>query len=206
MIAALLALLTVGNYAATPQDAAMNAVYLDSKSSAAVLRVNTSGAYAAVLLKGARVEGTVVDAPILVRRFSFGWQALDLLNVRCRLDSHALGARVESALMRGMPKPADDRPCHGLKDSGPAAEVDAVRYLMRGPFVPYVVVAGDWAIGAWYGAGGGESLYRYTSLDKRTGWGVVASGGGALSTADMRSYGVPVSDWCTFGIYNAACR
>jgi hypothetical protein len=35
-----------------------------------------------------------------------------------------------------------------------------VRRLMRGPLVPAVVVSGSWAIGEWYGAGGGETLFR----------------------------------------------
>jgi hypothetical protein len=202
----LLAVFTAANYAATPENAAMNALYIGPNGTAAIARVNRSGAYAAVLVKGARMEGVLVDAPVLVQRFSFGWQPIDVLNFRCRLEAHDLGLQVETTLMEGMPKPVDDRPCHGLRDTGPSAKVEAVRYLMRGPLVPYVVVAGDWAIGSWYGAGGGETLYRYQSLDKRTGWGVIASGGGALDTSDMRAFGVPPSDWCKFGIYNAACR
>jgi hypothetical protein len=202
MLLPLLALLTVGNYAATPQDAAINALYFRSQKSAAVVRVNRSGEYAAVLVSGGRLEGSLVDAPILVRHFSFGWQALDLLNFGCRLDSHALEPQVETALMHGMPKPTNDRPCRGLKDTGLPTEIEAVRQLMRGPLVPYVVVSGNWAIGEWYGGGGGESLYQ-----KRNGeWVLVESSGGAMGVSNARTYGVPQSDWCNFGIYGATCH
>jgi hypothetical protein len=202
MLLPLLALLTVGNYAATPQGAAIGALYFKSQKSAAVVRVNRSGTYAAVLVAGGRLEGSLVDAPILVRHFSFGWQALDLLNFRCRLDSHALEPQDETALLRGMPKPADDRPCRGLKDMGPTAEIEAVRQLMRGPLVPYVVVSGTWAVGEWYGGGGGESLYQ-----KRNGhWILIESSGGAMGVSNVRIYGVPQSDWCKFGIYGATCH
>ncbi len=104
--------------------------------------------------------------------------------------------------MRGMPEPNDDRPCRNLKDAGPAAEVEAVRQLMRGLLVPYVVVSSDWAIGEWYGGGGGESLYKRHNGH----WELVASGGGAMGVSDLRAYGVPQADWCKFGIYDAQCR
>jgi len=97
----LLAVLTVGTYAATPQDAAIGALYFASKKSAVVVRVNRSGPYATVLLRGGRMEGEFVNEPILVQQFPFGWQPLDLVNFRCRIDSHALEPQVEAALMRG---------------------------------------------------------------------------------------------------------
>jgi hypothetical protein len=73
--------------------------------------------------------------------------------------------------------------------------------MMQGPLIPYVVVSSDWAMGEWYGAGGGEALYR-----KRQGnWRVVEDGGGAMGVDYMRKYGVPRSDWCKFGIFDANC-
>lgn len=125
-----------------------------------------------------------------------------MLNFRCRLESHSLGISVDALLMNGMPRPTDDRPCRGyFKDAGPQSDVESVRRAMRGPLVPYVVVSGDWAMGEWYGAGGGESLYR-----KRDGrWVLVVSGGGAMGVDYMRRYGVPQSAWCKFGIFDAKC-
>lgn len=148
------------------------------------------------------MEGVPVTEAILVERFSFGWQALDVLNSKCRLDSHRLGSNINDALMRTMPKPQDDRPCRGyLIDAGPRDDLEAVRRMMPAPLIPYVVVSGDWAMGEWYGAGGGESLYR-----KRDGrWHLVESGGGAMGANYMRKYGVPQSDWCKFGIFDAKC-
>jgi len=199
----LVAAVVVHAYAGTPQAAALGALYSDPQKPAIVKRVNIAGKYAGVLTSGGRMEGSLVTAAILVRRFSFGWQALDLLNFRCRLESHHLSDDVEARLMQGMPQPQDDRPCRGLPhDVGPDADVEAVRRLMRGPFVPYVAASGEWAMGGWYGAGGGESLYR-----KRGGhWNLVESGGGAMGVDYMRKFGVPQSDWCEFGIVDAICR
>jgi hypothetical protein len=203
MFASLLAIIALYNFAATPQSAAISALYVEPKNPPVVRRVNVVGRYAAVLTSGGRIEGDPVNEPILVEHFSFGWQALDLLNFQCRLESHRLGRNAEEALMRGMPRLEDDRPCRGLfNDAGPAEDVGSVRRIMRGPLVPYVVVSGNWAMGQWYGAGGGESLYQ-----KREGrWQLVVSVGGAMGVHDIQKYGVPKSTWCKFGIYDAKCR
>ncbi len=189
-------------YASTPQAAAIKAQYFDPNRTPIVRRVNVLGRFAAVLTGGGRIEGDLNSDAILVRRFSFGWQALDLLNERCRLESHGLGAGTDGRLMTGMPSPHDDRPCRGyFKDGGPKRDVESVRRMMRGPFVPYVLVAGSWAMGGWYGAGGGESLFQ-----KRDGrWQLVISGGGAMGVDDVRRYGVPQLTWCKLGIFDARC-
>jgi hypothetical protein len=200
---ALVAAVTLQAYAATPQSAALHAMYADPKSPPVVKRVNVVGAYATVLTTGGRIEGELVTEAILVARFSFGWQAVDVLSLQCRLDSHRLGQSTNDALMRRMPKPKDDRPCRGsLRDAGPRDDIEAVRQLMPGPLVPYVVVSGDWAMGEWYGAGDGEALYQ-----RRSGrWHLVENGGGAMGVDYMKKYGVPQSDWCKFGIFDANCH
>jgi hypothetical protein len=198
----LLAVVALHAYASTPQGAAVQAVDVGSKSTPIVRRLNIAGAYAAVLTSGGVMEGSIVSEPILVQRFSFGWQALDLLNSRCGLDVRSLGERVDALLLRNMPALADDRPCRPVAvDVGPLKDVVAVRRLMRGPLVPSVLVSGNWALGTWYGAGGGESLYKL--LDGR--WRLVASGGGAMGVDEMRVYGVPRSSWCQLRIYDAKC-
>jgi hypothetical protein len=198
----LLAVVTMHAFAATAKSAALGAMYSDPKKPPIIERINVVGPYATVLTRGGRIEGALVTDPILVQRFSFGWQALDILNFQCSLDAHRLGQRADDALMLGMPKPQNDRPCRGqLRDAGPGEEIEAIRQMMRGPLVPYVIVAGDWALGSWYGAGGGESLYQ-----KRAGrWHLVESGGGAMGVNYMRRYGVPQSEWCTLGIFDAKC-
>lgn len=191
--------------ALTPNLAALHAIYVDPKKPAIVKRVNVAGAYATVLTTGGRIEGELVTTPILVERFPFGWQALVLLEARCDLDAFAFGTTMTDALMRGLPKLEDDRPCHGprfLRDAGPPRDIATIRQMMRGPLVPSVVVSRDWAMGEWYGGGGGQSLYR-----KRNGrWQFVIGGGGALGADYMRKFGVPRSDWCAFRIFDAACR
>ena len=180
-------------------------MYTEAKNPAVVKRINAVGTFATVLTAGGRIEGQPATEAILVERFSFGWQALVLLNSQCELAALRLGRSAEDALMLGMPKPEDDRPCKGpefLRDAGPRDDVEAVRQLMRGPFIPYVIVSGDWAMGEWYGAGGGESLFQ-----KRYGhWHLLESGGGAMGVDYMRKYGVPQSDWCKFGIFDAKCH
>jgi hypothetical protein len=189
-------------YATSPQAAATDALYFEPKRAPVVKRVNVVGRYATILTSGGRMEGELVTDAILVERFSFGWQALDLLNERCRLESHGLGAGIDASLMTGMPAPRNEGPCRGLfKDSGPRQDVESVRKLMSGPFIPYVLVAGAWAKGEWYGAGGGDSLYQ-----KRGGrWQLVISGGGAIGVYYMRKYGVPPAVWCKLAIFDAKC-
>lgn len=198
----LLAVLAVAGGSPTPQQAAIAVGDIGLKKPPVVTRINLVGAYAMVLTRGAAVEGHSVTSPILVERFSFGWQALEIVNFRCSLDVHALGAHVDARLMQSMPTPQDDRPCRGLyKDAGPRTDVLAVRKKMRGPLIPSVVVSGDWALGEWYGGGGGQSLYR----KRNEAWALVTSVGGAMGIAEMLHYGVPRSAWCAFGIYDAKC-
>lgn len=145
-----LVLALLGNYAGTPQQAAMRVFYAPASRQRAIERTNIVGRYATVLVRGGVMEGSLVRAPILVERFSFGWQALDVLNFRCRLEEHAIPRGGDELVMRGMPNAQDDRPCTGVgKDGGPQAQVEAVRRQMRGPLVPYVVVPAitQWASG-----------------------------------------------------------
>ncbi|HKU67063.1 MAG TPA: hypothetical protein VJP85_04725 [Candidatus Baltobacteraceae bacterium] len=204
MVLPFLALLAIHSYAATPQRAVLHIVYPESKERPVVRRVNVVGSYATVLTSGGMMESTQVTEAILVQHFSFGWQPLDVLNAPCRLHHHALGRRAEVLLMRGMPKlgRSDDRMCEGLKDAGPRKDVESVRRQMDGPLVPEVIVSGDWAIGNWYGAGGGRSLWH-----KRDGeWRLVQGGGGDPDVSQMRAHGVPRADWCKFAIRGARCH
>lgn len=206
MILPILAVLAVHYYAPTPQRAVLNMVHAQPKRQAVVRRVNVVGSYAVVLTSGAMMESSPLSVAILVQHFPFGWQPLDALAFRCELHDHALGARTEELLMRGMPKIGDDgdryRMCLGRRDGGPRNDVEAVRRLQDGPLVPAVVVSGDWAMGDWYGAGGGQTLWR-----KHEGrWRLAQGGGGALGVDEMRKHGVPHADWCKFRIVGAKCH
>lgn len=196
-MALLLALL----FSATPQQAALHAVGAPA-AKAVVKRVNIAGPYAAVLTSGGVMEGAPVNDPILVKRFSNGWQPLAVLNFRCRLDTQVASVAIRRKLMAAMPKMGNDDACRGeSRDAGPAADIAAVRGLMGGPLVPSVVISGNWALGDWYGAGGGETLFHRVGRD----WRLVAGGGGAMGVDVMKEHGVPRSAWCAFGIYDARC-
>jgi hypothetical protein len=189
---------------ATPQQAALRTVGFGFGLTPApvVVRVHIAGRYAAVLTRGGIMEGSRVSDPILLEHFPFGWQPLEMLNFRCRLDGHHLTAATKARLMRGMPTPKDDRPCNeDDRDVGSPADVNAVRRQMRGPLVPYVVVSNGWAMGEWYGGGGGQTLFQL----RHGTWTLVAGVGGAMSTYEMRKYGVPSAAWCALAIYDAAC-
>jgi hypothetical protein len=191
------------DYAATISEATQRAVYTANGSRARIAQTNVVGRYATVLTSNGMMEGSENKAPLLLEHFAFGWQPLESLDFRCRLDVHGLSVHDNDRLMRGMPEPQDDRPCRAknLRDLGPAAKVEAVRRTMHGPLVPSVVVLGTFALGEWYGAGGGQTLFEW-----ETGrWHPLAGGGGALSSAQMRGFGVPKADWCRFGILDAAC-
>ncbi len=197
-----IAFLSLANFASTPQQAALNALYQPKGHAAVVERINIVGRFAAVLPHGGLMEGSAVTDAILVERFSFGWQALDVLYFWYRLDSHGISSRDKAKLLLGMPKPENSLPPRGVwSDSGPTPDVEAIRRKMRGPLVPYVVVSGAYALGEWYGGGGGQTLFKKGNGD----WRRVAGGGGAMGTSEMREHGVPQSAWCAFGIYDAPC-
>lgn len=181
---------------ATPQQAALHAVG-SPPVKAIVRRVNIAGPYAVVLTSGGIMEGAPVRVPILVKHFSIGWQAVAVLNFRCRLETQIASAAVRRTLISAMPAMQGDSACGGeSRDTGPAADVVAVRRLMGGPLVPSVIVSGNWALGEWYGAGGGETLFHRVGKA----WRFVAGGGGAMGVSEMKKYGVPRSACSAFGV------
>ena len=192
------------SYAATPQKAALGALYPVRPT--VVVRTNVAGRYATVLIRGAMLEGSPIDAPILVERFSFGWQPIEVVNFVCRLQTHAISPRDQQRLMLGMPPPhtpPPDRVCgEDDTDAGPVPQIEAVRRLMQGPMTPTVTVAGGYALGHWYGNGGGMTLFALRAGS----WHRLTGGGGALGVSEMRRYHVPQSAWCTFRIYDAPCN
>lgn len=189
---------------ATPEAAARAVVYPNGHP-VEVIRTNVAGRYATVLMRYAAIEGSNVDDPILVERFSFGWQALDGINASCRLTAHRLGKRTDALLMRRMPSPEDERICGDgedwKRDTGPVRDIEALRRQMAGPLIPWVVVDGTWAAVQWYGAGGGLDIFRLRGAH----WQLVADGGGAIDTDEARGIGIPQRSWCALGILRAAC-
>jgi len=199
----LAALVLAASFAPTPQGAAVQAVAPSGSSTPHALRANVVGRYAVVHVKGGVVESERVDGLILLERFSFGWQPLNFANDRCMFESR-FAKSTSAALLAGMPDPGtigwcDRRETDG--DSGVAPLVESVRMLMRRPFVPSVHVAGVYAIGEWYGAGGGEILFKRTG---RT-WKRIGGGGGPMGVDIVRAYGVPMRLMCALRVYDAKC-
>jgi hypothetical protein len=201
---------SIGNglsvFAATPRAALLKAFAPEARrvhSAGAVgfVRVNIVGRYALILSHGLVVEGEALRDPVLLERFSFGWQPIEIANFACRFDAHVLSPRDRRELMIGMPQPDGKNVCGNDDDWGPIADVEAVRIQMQGPLVPSVRVAGAYARGGWYGAGGGEVLFK--RVDGK--WQRVTGGGGALGVDEMRRYGVPKRTWCALGVYDAPC-
>ena len=202
MLAALLATVAMTTFAATPQAAALRAVY-NTHAVPFVQRINVAGRYATVLVGAGMMEGSAVSSPILVKRFPFGWQPLALLSQSCDLYGQVPDKKIAAALMTDMPEvKIEQRLCPSTADTGPVNDIAAIRKSMRGPLVPYVAVSGNWASAQWYGAGGGQSIFNR----RRGTWKLVAGGGGALGIGDMPNLGVPQSAWCALRIYNARCK
>lgn len=203
MLLGLVAAIAMHAYAATPERAVLQILAPAGKSSPIVRRVNRAGRYAMVWTSGGKMEGSSVTVPIFLERFPFGWQPLFILTDRCFFDAQKFSTAISAKLLGRMLEKASEPHCLGARrDSGPPQDVDAIRKLMAGPLVPYVIVSRDWAIGEWYGAGGGQDLFHRNNR----GWHFVAGGGGELGAVEMRAYGVPQDVWCRLGIRDAKCK
>jgi hypothetical protein len=190
-------------YGATPREATEHVLYTRSGAPLVIDRVNVVGRYATVLTKNGMMESGLVGGPILFEQFSFGWQALESLNLQCRIDRHGLSTGTKASLMRGMPKPSAYSGCgkNDGPDLGPPEEVEALRRDLSGPLVPSARIVGNFAFGNWYGAGGGERLYRSSHGT----WRAVLGGGGAIDASEAMGAGVPRASLCALGIYDAVC-
>lgn len=164
LAALLLGAVHIKEFAFSPQEAALRA--LQPAPRPEIVRVNIAGPYATVLTRGGLMENSPVSSPILVKHFTFGWQALELVNFSCSLDQQMLGARDNATLMRGMPSPKADSHCAALRDDGDPAAVEAIRkQMVARKLVPSVIVRGSFALASWYGAGGGETLFKYCGFE-----------------------------------------
>jgi len=178
------------NYQPTPEAAAVHV--LQQAGPVAVVRVNIAGRFAAVQTRGGVIESTPVDEALLLERFSFGWQPLDVIEAQCTLTGRNIDAATRRALLRGIPAPHHPQWAHCSEpshDVGPPEEVDAVRHQMKYVLVPFVIVSGRYALGQWYGFGGGETIFRF----ERGTWHIIAGGGGAHRPEELRALGVSES-------------
>jgi len=215
-IAAISIALLGTTFSPTPQGAALSVLSFQN-SHVIVVRTNVAGRFATVMTSGVIKDSLPVaaplTAPLLVERFSFGWQALDSTFNRCSFAMRGFSFKLVDRLMQGMPAPKIFLSfCRGLyndagNDAGPIAQVEAVRQRMGNrALIPWVVVSSNFALGQWYGGGaddgGGQKLFKKAG----NGWRIVASGGDAMGVREMRKYGVPRSAWCAFGISDGSGR
>jgi hypothetical protein len=180
-------------FAATPQRAALDVF----GPRATVTRTNIAGPYAIVFTSGGSIEEQPDHTPLLLKHFSFGWQPLHFVDALCDLEGDAISPVERKRLRVGVVDRPRREKCSGQgRDIGSAADVEAIRRLSDGPLTPYVAVSGDYGFLSWYGAGGGEDLF------KRNGraWKLIVGGGGAFTQAEARSYGVPTSAARVFGL------
>jgi hypothetical protein len=191
--------------APTPQKIALQIEHAAPGLHVTIQRVNVAGRFATVVTRNGLMEDSEVSA-ILVEHFSFGWQALESDDFRCRFAVSSISADDRAKLMREVPIP--EHIPHGRcdpnaeSDSGPPGDVEAVRSQMgTGPLVPSVSVAGPFAVADWYGAGGGMDIFE----KQRGTWRFIGGGGGAYGTTDMPRYGIPARYWCPLRLYDAKC-
>jgi hypothetical protein len=110
------------------------------------VRENVVGKFATVRVRGPKMEGATLEAPLLFERFSFGWKAVEIANVPCRIRGRGSTASQAEHVVRGMPEMHSDGSCEDADiDFGSRADVDALRLLERGLLIPSVRVAGRFA-------------------------------------------------------------
>jgi hypothetical protein len=199
MIATLLLAVAIGG-PQTPQAGALAFLRPTPDRAQAVVRVVVqTPRYALVQYSHAKIEGWASAGQILVERFAFGWQAIDISTIgaitTCSVGAHGLPQQDYSRLRGALSATRKDCPT-GIdadqRDVGTAADVSAVRALMisSSEIVPFVRVVENYAYVPWFGAGGGENFYKKTASE----WKKIGGGGGAYQSSELQKlYGVPLS-------------
>jgi hypothetical protein len=158
----------------TPQAAALAFLHPRIAHARTNVRIIAQTPNCAVLqFDHALIESNLLSGQILVRKFSFGWQATATSETNKIICS--AGSSVADKC-----------------EVGPADDISAVRASMAGAteLIPFVRVFGKYAFLEWYGNGGGENFYKKTS----GGWKMFAGGGGAMQPEELHgSYGMPLS-------------
>ncbi len=183
----------------TPQAGAL--AFLQPRAGVhAVVRIAAQTArYAVLQFSHAEIEGQTATGQILVQKFAFGWQAIDLSSgsqlTTCSARAHYLPA-ADFAVLRPVLSPSTvDCPTGDdadQRDLGPTTDVSAVRALMVGmaEIIPFVRVVKNYAFLEWVGNGGGENFYKKTA----SAWEKIGGGCGAYQSSELHQlYGVPLS-------------
>jgi hypothetical protein len=201
-LASIMALIVMSNAASTPpspsavdrSSAVSTAKAFVANPEARIVAESQYGRHAVVSFEGGQIEGQFDNGQLLLEKFSFGWQVIDLSIHRFTtqdIESHGISAADTQALLHGF-VPGVARPGwgpHELGDYGPAADVDGLRRTMvdwPGEAIGAVKVYSGYAMLLWFGRGGGERVFA-----KRNGrWEQITGGGGCLDAAGLVHYGV----------------
>ncbi len=184
----------------TPQAGALAFLQPRYRATHPVVRIVASTPrYAVVKFSGAEIEGQITSGEMLVQKFAFGWQAVDLSTTGtlaiCSVRAHVVSPPDLSQLRSVLSASTADCPTGvdaDQRDLGSAADVSAVRALMisSSEVVPFVRVVKNYAFVEWFGNGGGENFYKKTA----NGWSKFAGGGGAYRPDELHNqYGVPLA-------------
>jgi hypothetical protein len=157
---------------------------------------------AIVIVRGTPMDQGTRGTPLLLQRFSFGWQPVATVVAPCDLDGRGIPADEKAKLLASIhlattstEKTCDDR------DVGSTDDIAAVRRQMYGPVVPFVVVDGGYAYALEYGDGGGCGLFRKVAQR----WELIAGCKGALTPGVLERYHIPLSTQCTLRITDTGC-
>ena len=140
-----------------------------------------------------RIEGSRFNGTLLLQRFSFGWQLIDIVppeRLPCLVT--ARGIPRSHAEKLNLPLRTQSKNCPDARDRGAATDVVAIRKAMnsRRQAIHRVSVVDRYALAWWYGWGGGQTVF-----EKRAGaWTQIGNGGGAFRAAELhRLYHVPTA-------------
>lgn len=176
--------------AQTPQDALAGAYFWKYTTLGKIEKLDNL-ALARVIT---RIEGELQKTVVLLQRYPFGWQMIAMNGPSiepCQLKARGADANAIayfSSTFGLAPNKSDD--CASAPvDVGPGSDVTAIRALLakKNLFIPSVHVVQGWALGNWYGAGGGQELYKKSNGT----WSRVAGGGGAFDAGLLEQKGVP---------------
>jgi hypothetical protein len=170
---------TPNTFASTPQDEVVKVFGVR------VLRTNVVGRFAVVLVAANAQRDIAPNQAFLLERFSFGWQLLD--EVYSCMNWRDVSNDDQRQLMLQVPRPANQKcgPPESV-DAGTRGDIESVRQLMYGPFVPSVQVSRNYAYGIWSSLESeGCELFRRVGNE----WSVLES-----------CHGGPLQGVCSLGI------
>src|ERR1700688_4524759 len=144
------------------------------------------------------IENQHFRGQLLYRKYSFGWQLLDIAIGRFReCDLRAFGVlspSVNGLLANAQGLALQRETCPGISVPsirGVSRDEEAIRKLLQarysGEAIHSLSIIDGYALAGWFGWGGGEAL-----LARRFGtWRQIADGGGAMSACNLVQKGVP---------------